>query len=114
MLIIINICLIVLFIFPEIGGKGYITLTDNKSFLFYYHCYDDNEATWGVTSTTKTLDEATVKKIHDEAISLGFSEKYFTQIHYDACTENSGASIDTSAQRVALYGALTLIIYYIY
>ncbi len=69
----------------EVGGTSYVTLTDSKTFQFFYNCYDDGEATWGVSTTVKSLDAKTVKKIHEHAKSLGFNEKNFGHLRYETC-----------------------------
>lgn len=64
-------------------GRAYTTLTDNKTFAFTAACFADNEMSWNVFATTKTLDEATKSLIFEHAKSLGYREEYFTELKYD-------------------------------
>lgn len=69
------------------GGRNFVTMTDNSTFFFAAYCMDDNQMTWGVSSTQKELPLETVKTIHEHAESLGFKREYFTRIRYDTCPE---------------------------
>lgn len=53
--------------------------------MFTASCFDDNQMTWGVTSSLKVLPKETVKEIYDHAESLGFKREYFTALRYDTC-----------------------------
>ncbi|CAL8103879.1 unnamed protein product [Orchesella dallaii] len=66
-------------------GRVYSTLTDNKTFLFYATCYSDNQMSWNIFATTKTLSDSTKQQIFDHAKSLGFNPEYFTELRYDSC-----------------------------
>jgi len=77
----------------ENGGIAVMTLTDNKTFQFFYKCYEDGEATWVVLSTTDDLDKKTENLIHEHARSLGFDEDNFTELEFEQC-EGSNAQRD--------------------
>ncbi|ODM91525.1 hypothetical protein Ocin01_15154 [Orchesella cincta] len=66
-------------------GRVYSTLTDNKTFIFSAACFADNQMTWNVFSTTKTLSKATKRQIYEHAKSLGYNPEYFTEIRYETC-----------------------------
>lgn len=70
-------------------GRAYTTLTDNKTFAFTAACFSDNQMSWNVFATTKTLDEATKNQIFEHAKSLGYNPEYFTEIRYDSCKSKS-------------------------
>ncbi len=67
------------------SGLSYPILTDNSTFMFTASCYDDDQMTWGVTSSVKSLPKETMKLIYDHAESLGFKREYFTALRYDTC-----------------------------
>ncbi|CAL8111377.1 unnamed protein product [Orchesella dallaii] len=70
-------------------GRVYSTLTDNKTFIFSAACFEDNQMTWNVFSTTKTLKDSTKQHIFDHAKSLGYNPEYFTEIRYDGCSSQA-------------------------
>ncbi|CAL8149394.1 unnamed protein product, partial [Orchesella dallaii] len=66
-------------------GTLYVTLTDNKTFLFTAVCMKNGGMTWGVGSPTPTLTEETKKVVLDHAMSLGFNREDFIELKYDTC-----------------------------
>ncbi|CAL8086067.1 unnamed protein product [Orchesella dallaii] len=66
-------------------GTGYVTYSDNKTFFFSAFCTDDGQMTWNVASLIPVLPEASVKIIHEHALSLGFKKEFFTELRYDRC-----------------------------
>ncbi len=77
----------------------YITLTDNASYVFMAVCWDDNQASWGVMSTTATLPEETVKLIHEHAESLGFKKEYFEELRYTNCKDERTNTISVQGSQ---------------
>ncbi len=79
-------------------GRAYTTLTDNKTFAFTAACFSDNQMSWNVFATTKTLDEATKNQIFEHAKSLGYNSEYFTEIRYDSCKSKNEITPTTAGQ----------------
>ncbi len=69
----------------DIRGRHYLTLRDNKSFVFFTTCWGDGKASWSVISTKPSLDEEITTEIFEHAKSLGFQEEFFLQQNYESC-----------------------------
>ncbi|XP_021946449.1 uncharacterized protein LOC110844535 isoform X2 [Folsomia candida] len=66
-------------------GRHYLTLRDNKSFVFFTTCWTDGKASWSVISTVEDLGEETKSQIFEHAKSLGFKEDLFLEQGYASC-----------------------------
>lgn len=81
-------------------SKQYVTLTDNKSFVFFANCWaGSNQRGWSVMSLTPTLDSKTQQLIEDHAKSLGFDRHQFVFLRYDSCSAGSPVPGTSSKSR---------------
>jgi hypothetical protein len=56
-------------------ARSYVTLKDNKSFVVFVVCWEDEESSWQVISTDASLDEEVKNEILDHVKTLGFKEE---------------------------------------
>jgi len=63
-----------------------VTLTDHKSFAFFFLCHANvDQGTWVVATNTPKLDASTQRRIENHAASLGFNRKNFAVLRYETC-----------------------------
>ena len=57
----------------DLDGSIHFGLTDNASYVFFYTCWDDHLASWGVLTTSQEISakQDLVKKIHKHAKEIG-------------------------------------------
>lgn len=71
-------------------SRQYVTLTDNKNFVFFSNCWmGSNQRGWTLMSLTPTLDTKTQRLIEDHAKSLGFDRNQFTFLRFNSCSAGS-------------------------
>lgn len=67
--------------------KQWVTLTDDKSFVFISMCWSGaDERAWLVFSSKPRLDPTTENLIIEHAVSQGFKRENAVFIRYDGCT----------------------------
>lgn len=67
------------------SGTLYITHTDNKNFVVFQRCWEDEQRTWMVMTTSKKPSDKVKKIILDHVKLLGFPEDDVETLNYEKC-----------------------------
>lgn len=79
--------------------REYVTLTDNKSFVFVTLCWTGvDQRAWLVFSSKPTLDPVSEHLILEHAVSLGFKKENALFIRYHSCKAANPLLTNTSVE----------------
>lgn len=68
------------------SGTLYITQSDNKNFVFFVRCWEDETRTWMVMTTKQKPDEKTKTAILQHLKLLGLPEDDIQTLDYEGCS----------------------------